>query len=86
VRKANWLRDIALVAVGALAGYFYAALGRKPGMIPALPQKLPPAATGLPARFEAYYRTHQAEVIVGAVLVGIILYLAFGRGGGKKRR
>ena len=81
MRNRGLLRDLLLVAVGAVGGYYFATQGRqrlRGGMVPGLPD----AAADLPTRFMRYYQTHTNEVIVGAVLVGVILYLMMNRKGG----
>ena len=63
-------------------GYLYATMGRRHlrgGMVPGLPD----AASDLPTRIQRYTQTHTYEVIVGAALVGIIVYLLMNRKGGK---
>ena len=85
MRNRGLLRDLALVALGAVLGYYYATQGRRHlrgGMVPGLPD----AAADLPTRFLRYYQTHTNEVIVGAVLVGVILYLMMNRKGGGARK
>lgn len=86
MRNRSLARDLALIVVGALVGYFYATMGRQRlagGMVPGLPD----AASDLPTRVQRYYQTHTNEVIVGAILVAVILFLLMnGRGGGRKRR
>jgi hypothetical protein len=62
------LRDILLLLVG-LAGGYIAAVTTRAGSVPFLQ----------PAR--AYVSTHQVESCVGLVLVGVIVYLAGGKGG-----
>jgi hypothetical protein len=78
VRNKALLHDLILLAVGACLGYFYAIYGRRLGL--GLPEI--PVASGWVARAQAYQRAHPTEVLVGAVLLGVILYLAFGRGKG----
>ena len=87
MRTRGLLQNLVFLAVGAAGGYLYATQGRKirgGGMVPGLPD----AAGDLPTRFQRYYQTHTYEVIVGAVLVGVIVYLLTNRkkGGGSRRR
>lgn len=70
--RAAW-RDILLLLLGVAAGYTVAVATRA-GSVPFLS----------PVR--RYIATHQMETFVGLLLVGVIVYLAGGRGGGGGKR
>ncbi len=72
--RSGWARDLALVALGAVGGYWFAVSGRVKARALPLGQ-----AANLPARIEDYYHTHPNEVIVGAALVAVIVWLAWGK-------
>jgi hypothetical protein len=74
----RFLRDLAMLILGAAGGYSLAR--HRGGRLP-----LPNGVADLPHRIQRYQQTHPNEVLIGAALVAVILFLAFGnRSGGKK--
>ena len=71
------MRDLVLLLVGGVAGYYLALQGRGRRIVSSLPD-----ASDIPHRFQHYYRNHPNEVIIGAVMLAIIFYLASGKKGG----
>jgi hypothetical protein len=86
-QRRDLVKNLVLLLAGAAGGYWFALHGRSTAK--SLPLS---TAADLPHRFEHYYRTHPNETIIGAVMLGLILYLAYGKqaagggGGGAKGR
>ncbi|HEY3285415.1 MAG TPA: hypothetical protein VGN26_24335 [Armatimonadota bacterium] len=73
-------RDLLLLLVGAAGGYLFATHGKV---------RTAALSPNLLRRATHYYNTHQVEVIAGAVMLAVIVYLLTtgkGGGGGRGRR